>query len=386
MTQGDFVNYELSDPPNECDLPASPFSVGDYPRIHQLANGLAVGVRENGYVLDFDWCPLAADNERFLPLADFGPQPQQNSNTTVHYVDLRGDDGSGLFVAEWIVSIAGADKEAGCDPINPPAQTFAESAEGVFMKNPAPGGAWTSLPSLNKSRTEANAVVGLNGEIVVFGGYGHDAAGNVVARMKPELLRPIFEEGFLFGPALASAAWLGQCEMTDPHTYHSVGCLLPDGRMLVGGGNYPCDDPPEQQGLDAGAQSFEIFSPPGLFGGPRPRIDSVSATELAYSTNPLNPLTFSIEVLLQGEGTGEFRVALTRPASVTHAFDNNQRYVVLQVNDEDTNIDPAPAISTISVFNPTESQRNAVPPGYYLLTVVNEWGRPAAAKWIRMVP
>jgi hypothetical protein len=301
----------------------------------------------------------------------------------VHYVDLGDDDGSGLFVHEWIVSIDGADIEAGCDDED---SVFVESGEAVFMKDPVPGDSWTSLPPLQKGRTEANAVVGLSGEMMVFGGYGHNAAGDVVPRLKPELFRPSFEPDFLFGPAVASTAWEELCPMSNPHTYHSVAGLLRDGRVVVAGGAY-CGNVFE----DSGAHSVELFSPPALFGGPRPRIDNVlfggqthqEVTELPYTLNPTT--TFTIEALLQGGIAGEFRVALTRPASVTHAFDNNQRYVVLKVNVATSFMTP-PASWTLAVHLPTESQRDAVPPGYYLLTVVNAAGRPASAKWIRMLP
>ncbi len=373
-TMHDFINYKLPCSP----LPA-PFQLGDYPRVHQLASGLAIVLRQVGLVLDFDQCQGADENERFLLLDSSGPnQPQLESNTTVHYVDLRNPQGN---VDEWIVSIAGADEEAGCD--GPGADLLVESDDVVYMLDPAPAKAWDSLPSLQLSRTEANAVVGLNGEIVVFGGYGHNLAGAIVARMSPELFRP----SFLFGPTLASADWSLLASMTHPHAYHSVAGLLEDGRMLVAGGNLACPDPGGP--LDSGAHAVEIFSPPGLFGGGRPRIDGVfflgqPVTELEYSPDPA--ATFSIDVLLHGGNSGEFRVALTRPASVTHAFDNNQRYVVLRVNTTLSQFVSPPSNSNLVVHLPTDLQTNAVPPGYYLLTVVNAAGRPAAAKWIRMKP
>jgi hypothetical protein len=374
-TTQDFYNYVLSG--TNCGVLPEPTSLGDYPRIHQLANGLAVFCRNRGYVLDFNKCPLVAENERFVPL-DWGtPQPQAESNSTVHYVDLR--DGVGSEV-EWIVSIAGADEEAGCD--GPGGDLLIESNEVVFMNDPIPNAVWTSLPSLKRSRTEANAIVGLNGEILVFGGYGRNPAGDLVGRMKPELFRPSFEPGFLFGPSLASTEWTQLCPMAHPHAYHSVAALLEDGRIVMAGGDYPCDGPT----LDEGAQAMEIFSPPSLFGGSRPRINVLSATELEYSIPPVVIHELSIDVLLQGGNTGEFRVALTRAASVTHAFDNNQRYAVLQVNEALSTFVEPPSVSTLKVFHPAESQVNAVPPGYYLLTVVNADGRPAPAKWIRMVP
>ncbi len=376
-TSAHFINYRV--PSGGCDPLGGSLTLGDFPRVHQLASHALINVRNRGQVLDFNACP-GPENERWLDLNFAAPQPQSESNNTAHYVDLRGTPVNSI--KEWIVSIAGANIEAGCEPKLPEDPELLISDQVVVMQDPVPGKAWTSLPSLNKARTEANTVVTLSGEMVVVGGYATeqvlDQLGQLVTvsspRKRPELFRP----GFLFGGTLASTAWKDLCPQQHDRAYHSVAALMQDGRILSAGGDYPCDSGL----LDNGYETVELFSPPSLFGGSRPRIQSLSESILHYGNS--TPLT--INVLLQGGNTGEFRVAMLRAGSVTHAFDCNQRYVVLDTDAVTSHFAESPAVSTLVVHKPSQLQQDAAPPGYYMLTVVNSAGRAASAKWIQILP
>ena len=102
--------------------------------------------------------------------------------------------------------------------------------------------------------------------------------------------------------------------MVTPRLYHSTALLLPDGRVLVaGGGRLHGTNAPTDQ------LSAEIYSPPYLFNGARPTISSAPAR---FSMPPTFTVTTPDALQISS-------AALIRLGAVTHAFDQNQRYVPL---------------------------------------------------------
>ena len=97
--------------------------------------------------------------------------------------------------------------------------------------------------------------------------------------------------------------------------YHATAVLLPDGTVLsAGGGEFmvgAAPNAPADTHRDA-----QVFHPPYLFRGTRPAIVS-APVELTLGG------TFAVEVA----DPDVARMTLVRLASVTHAFDENQRFV-----------------------------------------------------------
>ena len=94
--------------------------------------------------------------------------------------------------------------------------------------------------------------------------------------------------------------------------YHSTTLLLPDGRVLHGGSGDGADLPREL--------TAEIFSPPYLFRGPSPSIiDAPEAVTLWTGSSSS----------LRRMHHGSVRATLVRLGSVTHGFDQNQRFLEL---------------------------------------------------------
>jgi len=110
----------------------------------------------------------------------------------------------------------------------------------------------------------------------------------------------------------------------------------------------------------------EIYSPPYLFQGTRPAIQSApnivqygQKFSLSFtSTTPTN------------------RVALIRNSCVTHSVNMEQRYVLLA--------DLTNGSGTFTVSGPATG--NIAPPGYYMLYVINQNGVPSVSAMVHVLP
>jgi hypothetical protein len=205
------------------------------------------------------------------------------------------------------------------------------------------GAIWQPTSSMSFARSFLNLTNLPDGTVLATGG-GTDKSGfnDNNAVLAPEDWNP------------GTGAWTTYAPMSAPRLYHSVAVLLPDGRVYVAGG-----------GGDPGVtdqKSAQIFSPPYLFKGPRPTVSSAPST-LEYGSTAFvgTPDASSIA-----------RVSLIRTGSVTHAFDENARATQLSFSQ---------TAGGINVTIP--SNRNDIPPGYYMLFLVNQEGVPAVAPFVR---
>ncbi|WP_328473261.1 ThuA domain-containing protein [Actinoplanes sp. NBC_00393] len=140
--------------------------------------------------------------------------------------------------------------------------------------------------------------------------------------------------------------------------YHSAALLLPDGRVMMGGGGTP------------GPRNYtdvEYYSPSYLFNGdqlaPRPVINTAPAA-IGYHGN------FAITA----SGTVS-RVTLVRNGSVTHGFNNDQNFQDLAFSQSG---------GTVTVTAPANG--TYAPPGSYMLFVWDAAGTPSVAKIVKIDP
>jgi len=208
----------------------------------------------------------------------------------------------------------------------------------------APSPAWTETPSGAYSRGWLNLVQLPDGKVLAVGGA---AGGN---GWYPECGVHASE---MWDPITTS--WSVMVSQQRPREYHSIGLLLPDGRVLSAGG----------ENLDIGGEfNREIYSPPYLFKGARPTIEWAPGA-IGYGG--------TFKVFVGGTGSNISSVALIRNSSVTHAFDQGQRYLPLPFSRNG---------STLTVTAP--AQANMAPPGYYMLFVVDSSGVPSIASFTLM--
>jgi hypothetical protein len=220
------------------------------------------------------------------------------------------------------------------------------TAEKIDFNLPTP--TWSSAGSMAQRRRQHNATILADGTVLVTGGSSVSGFNNPAGQVAlAEIWNPATNS---FTPvAPASSVYRG---------YHTTALLLPDGRVLMAGGNH--DTPSYTENRNA-----EIYSPAYLFKGPRPTVTSAPDTaQLGRSFFVATPDAASIA-----------DVTFIVPGSVTHSQDWTQRA---------NHLDFAVVEGGLAITLP--SNQNAVPLGYYMLFLVNDNGVPSVAEWVRAVP
>lgn len=234
----------------------------------------------------------------------------------------------------------------GGDQVGGPAPT--NTAEIIDLNAATP--AWHFAASMANHRRQANATVLPDGTVLETGGAfaGSSTDGNLAF---DNWQAPVYAAED-WNPA--TNTWTTWASAAKYRGYHSFALLLPDGRVLTGGGQM-------NQSGQANASNAEIFSPPYLFNGARPTITSAPSS-VAYGQQALVGTSDTIA-----------RVTWIRLAAVTHAFNQEQRFVPLTFT---------AATGGVNVTFP--SSPNISPPGYYMLFLLNSTGVPSVAKIIKI--
>ncbi|WP_267244475.1 kelch motif-containing protein [Streptomyces sp. PR69] len=146
--------------------------------------------------------------------------------------------------------------------------------------------------------------------------------------------------------------------------YHSEALLLPDGRVATFGSD-PLFGDADNTRLGTFEQRVEVFTPPYLHraGGNRPALGD-GPQEIDQNGRA----TFTAE-----DPGSIVKARLMRPSAVTHTTDVEQRSIELELQKTDDSV-------TVTV----PKDRTLVPPGWYMLFVLDGEGTPSAAKWIQV--
>ncbi|MDX6401411.1 MAG: hypothetical protein QOF27_2017, partial [Gaiellaceae bacterium] len=205
--------------------------------------------------------------------------------------------------------------------------------------------AWRSTAPMANGRSYQNMTLLPDGTVLASGGMSTSDGTDLSKAVLPaEIWNPDTE------------TWTTVAALQNGREYHSTALLLPDGRVLMaGGGGLP--------GRATDQTNAEIYSPPYLFKGARPTISSApSSAAYGASFDVTTPNAAQIA-----------HVSLIRSPSVTHAFDQNQRFQFLNFT---------AGSGKVTVQAPANA--NLAPPGDYLMFLVDTNGVPSTGSFVRI--
>lgn len=207
----------------------------------------------------------------------------------------------------------------------------------------------TRQPNMMFGRMSLNIVVLPNGMIVLVGGQTSGVLfSDVNAVFHVEMFNPF------------NLTWSDFSQtLTTPRTYHSVGILLKDGTLLVGGGGL-CSS-----GCDYASwnhPNVEIITPPYL-------LDSNGSPVASRPVIVEAPTTFlpDTEINVTMDTSGSHTFALMRLGAATHTVNLDQRRVPLTVVSQVENL--------FTLMIPTNPVH--VPVGMYWLFAMNSGDVPS---------
>jgi hypothetical protein len=286
---------------------------------------------------------VAPNGKVFIP----GPTQKMqwydvNGNGSIQAAGDRGGDFSqnGTFTMFNVGKLLIAGGNPNYDGTNSAATPSTTASYEVDLNS---GQSQPTTPMRNP-RAYANSVVLPDGKVLVVGGLSNGKAfSDVGSILTPEMYDP------------QTKSWTELAPMATPRNYHSVALLLPDGRVMSGGGGL-CGDTCTVNHADA-----EIFSPPYLFNGSRPRITSAPRS-----------VGYNQAFTVQGSNSIS-KFTLIRLSSVTHSVNTDQRFK--QVNFTRSNGNYRLNL---------ESNANITPPGYYMLFALNNQGSPSVSRILKV--
>jgi hypothetical protein len=213
-----------------------------------------------------------------------------------------------------------------------------------------PVAGWRDYPKWIHQRHNSNTIILPDGKLLTVG-------GNTAAKSN--------YNGTLFSAELYSKPaddLTGTWTEVAPHTiqaaYHSSAILLPNATVLLSQ-----DD--RTKTVEAAANhKVQVYSPPYLFKGARPKMGAPATLArgqaFEITATPAAGRTIASAVLIA-------------PGAVTHGNDMHQRFVKLPITVTDTSI-------TATV----PDSAALLPPGYYMLFIVDSEGVPSIAKFVHV--
>lgn len=290
---------------------------------------------------------LAAPNGKVLHA---GPGPAMNWITTqgdgsITPAGLRGDDAYSQSGNVVMYDIGKVLKMGGA-----PGYGDVDSTKATYVMDINAGVSVRKVSPMAYSRIFSNAVALPNGQVMVIGGQTRAKGFSDDFSVLPAELWDPATERFTTLPAIAVA-----------RNYHSVALLLPDARVMSGGGGL-CG-----AGCAANHPDIQIYTPHYLLNA-----DGSPATRPVIETAPAQA-THGTTISVATDGVvGAF--SLVRLSSTTHTVNNDQRRIPLQFT----------ARSSTQYDLVVPSNPGVVLPGYYMLFALNDRGVPSVAKMIQI--
>ncbi len=164
----------------------------------------------------------------------------------------------------------------------------------------------------------------------------------------------------------STGAWTTLAPAARVRQYHSTASLLPDGRVLTGGGGI-CGQCTTVGYLE---KNVQYFTPPYLY---KKDGSGQLASRPVIKDAPAAVSVGSRFVVTTATATSVQKVGIVRLGAPTHGVDQGQRYVPLTFS-RSGNVITATAPATGDI----------APPGYYMLFVTDAAGVPSVAKMIKI--
>ena len=325
-----------------------------YPTATALADGAVLvssgSYKKNGAVVVND-VPQIWDGRQWIPAARFAGLPPYarlhaapGGQVLAIPSPLRHNECSPcvMYDSGKIICIGGSNDSSSDAP------TAAAAVIDLCANHPA----WREIAGMRFPRRQHNATILADGTVLVTGG----TRGPGFNDLSPESPVHIAE---LWDPA--TEQWTALAAEEVDRCYHATAVLLPDATVLsAGGGEFTVGGEPNDPRHSH--RNAQIFHPPYLFRGPRPKILSAPA-EVTYGE--------IFRLAVSGPDVG--KVTWVRLPSVTHALDHSQRINVLEFRRDGRGVTiNAPAGPQICL------------PGHYMLFVISKAGVPSVARIVRI--
>ncbi len=381
LRDGDGVNQACVFDPEDNSWTALPLMNSGrwYPTATSLPDGRVLvlsGSFFNGHTDVINTVPQIWDGIRWQSIADFVAPPlyprmhvtpegrvfMSGSNAATHLLDTHGTGrwstlpepggvrpngerqyGPAVSYEPGKVVYMGGGNDAGTD-------LPSAANDAIDLESTLP--AWHTVASMRFPRRQHNATILADGTVLVTGGTSGPGFNDVSPG------QPV-HAAELWNPT--SGTWTTLAAEDVDRCYHATALLLPDASVLsAGGGEWMVGDRPNDPADTH--RDGQVFHPPYLFRGPRPRIDA-APDELKYGG------TFTVEV----DGPEIGRVTLLRLSSVTHSFNSNQRFNSLTFTAQG---------GVLEVTAPPGPE--VCPPGHYMLFALSTAGVPSIASMVRI--
>jgi hypothetical protein len=205
---------------------------------------------------------------------------------------------------------------------------------------------WQAFPKWLQPRHNANTVILPDGKLLTIG-------GNRAATTYDD---PLFQTEMYSTAATETGQWQAMAPHAIQAAYHSSAILLPDATVLLS------QDDLDHSAAAAAQHKAQIYSPPYLFQGRRPKINNVP-------TSVSRGQSFDV-----GTDRDVASAVLVAPGATTHGNDMHQRAVRLPVQ-----------LGSRGLTATVPNSAGTVPSGYYMLFVLDSGGIPSVAKFVSVL-
>jgi hypothetical protein len=289
-----------------------------------------------------------------------GPPPQMNTiNTsgTGAITAMKTRDGIDRTYGGFATYDKGKVLVAGGGDITEGTQTHVPTKTAYVVDVNGTSTTATQTSSMSVGRRQGNLTILADGSVLATGGMSKATNANV------DLTNPVFAAE-RWDPSTGN--WTVLSSASRVREYHSSATLLPDGRVLTGGGGV-CASCVSAGYLE---KNIEYFEPPYLY---KKDNSGQKATRPVITSAP-DTATYGQTFNISSSQAGSIaKAGLVRLGAATHSQDQGQRYVPLSISSSST---------TITATAPADP--NIAPPGYYMLFITDNAGVPSVAKMIKI--